>query len=354
MSDDGDFEREQRRLFLTNVRRGIGFFLRLVRKLLWPFLRPLAYRVGALEANARADEILKLRVEELLKLVPEHALMRGELAALKNRFAMLNALDDRMTQLESRVARPRELVITTSKDTVFIAKPGEIISDHIIGGAEWDEHVVSLAREAAKSRKGSAVDVGAHLGSTTLVLARLFDAVYSFEPNDFNYKLLRANVAINGLDNVSLFNTALYSRAVELSLADDGLQELCIPRHVRSGFDGHAGVNLGAFLFTERGTGLSQHLARTLDSFELSNVAFVKIDAQGADGEVLMGALQTLERCRPVVVFEWESALSERFTVTLDAVRRHLADLGYEVSVLKAHNEKQVDYVARPASASPA
>jgi hypothetical protein len=46
--------------------------------------------------------------------------------------------------------------------------------------------------------------------------------------------------------------------------------------------------------------------ARALDSYELADVAFVKIDAEGHEESVLIGARATLERCRPALVVETE------------------------------------------------
>src|SRR5205814_1242528 len=43
---------------------------------------------------------------------------------------------------------------------------------------------------------------------------------------------------------------------------------------------------------------------RTLDSFELNFVDFIKIDCEGYEPQVLQGAKATLERCRPCVIVE--------------------------------------------------
>ena len=190
--------------------------------------------------------------------------------------------------------------------------------------------------------------MGGHFGSITLPLASIFDEVFSFEPNDFNFRILRGNVEINKLDNVHLFNSCLYSHLTSLSLARQEKQEIDLPINNQGKFDGDLAYNLGAYLFGESESGLFEHSARTLDSYELDNVAFIKIDVQGADGEVLLGAIQTIKRCSPVIVFEWEEHLSKNFSVTFDSLISELTSLGYEVTQLKVHNEKQVDYIARP------
>ena len=45
-------------------------------------------------------------------------------------------------------------------------------------------------------------------------------------------------------------------------------------------------------------------LTRTLDSFELPEVDFLKIDVEGHEVQVLAGARDTLRRCRPIVLIE--------------------------------------------------
>ena len=43
---------------------------------------------------------------------------------------------------------------------------------------------------------------------------------------------------------------------------------------------------------------------RTIDRFELDNVGLIKIDAEGMELKVIRGSLNTLQRCKSVVLFE--------------------------------------------------
>jgi FkbM family methyltransferase len=386
-----------------------GFLVKFVRRFLWPFIRPFHFyelrKLIELESELNKhnsavlqESYLQLRDKltgEMEKLVREHVFLHSDMEALKNRYMLLEALDDRVAsldskaetfsgqlaelhkridandnqietighQLEDKPARgeleqlresiakfpPRELAVTSTKFGLYIGKPGEIISDHIFRGGVWDQHILDLAQKVSSERNGRALDVGGHLGSVTLGLATLFKEVVSFEPNDFNFKILKANVAINGLQNVRLFNSGVYSRETKLALGEQEKQEIAISTNASGEFDGHSANNLGAYLFSEQENGVFEHAARTIDSYHFEDVSFIKIDVQGADGEVLMGALETIRRCRPVVVFEWEELLSRHFSVTFEDVLKSLSDLGYVIDRLKVHNEKQIDYVASPA-----
>ena len=43
---------------------------------------------------------------------------------------------------------------------------------------------------------------------------------------------------------------------------------------------------------------------RTLDEFEFDDVDFIKIDTEGYETFVIKGAMETLMRCKPVIVVE--------------------------------------------------
>jgi FkbM family methyltransferase len=267
---------------------------------------------------------------------------------IEKRFGEIWHFKDQLADL--LVQRSRELSLGVSAaGGMFVGKRGDLISEVTFQGGIWDEHIYALGKEVSAERAGGiAIDIGANLGVVTVRLASLFREVYAFEPNDFDFQVLQANTVLNNLSNVRLFNHALYSRTALLSLTNAEDQEVPMPIDCNGEFDGYGSSNLGAYSFSENENGLSAHEAKSLDSFDLENVAFIKIDVQGADGEVLMGARETIGRSRPVIVFEWEEHLSKRYATDLRAVFEMLGEARYDVKVLKIHNEKQIDYVAKP------
>lgn len=66
---------------------------------------------------------------------------------------------------------------------------------------------------------------------------------------------------------------------------------------------------------------------RTLDSFGLQDVSFVKIDVEGAEVGVLRGGTETLRRERPIVFVEAEERHQPG---AVASVIEYFADLGYE------------------------
>jgi len=136
------------------------------------------------------------------------------------------------------------------------------------------------------------VDVGANCGLYTRRLARLSRQVHAFEPSQQMARLLRRTSA----RNVSVH---------EIALSDhDGDAELFIPQ-------GDDGLVYGLASLEARAdpsaTIVSAHvpIAR-LDAVIDHDVAFVKIDVEGHELNVLNGAVELLERCQPVFLVEAE------------------------------------------------
>jgi FkbM family methyltransferase len=89
--------------------------------------------------------------------------------------------------------------------------------------------------------------------------------------------------------------------------------------------------------------------------------AFVKIDVEGAEEEVLLGALETLRRHRPVVAFEHGRGSADHYGTVPGAIHDLLTELGYEITGLDGDGPydaerfaaifasgERVNFVARP------
>lgn len=64
-------------------------------------------------------------------------------------------------------------------------------------------------------------------------------------------------------------------------------------------------------------------------------VDLIKIDVEGGEMGVLEGAVETLKRCRPVVIFEHGLGASELYGASPEQVFDILADCGLQVNLLK-------------------
>ena len=69
---------------------------------------------------------------------------------------------------------------------------------------------------------------------------------------------------------------------------------------------------------------------KTLDSFNLQYVDFIKIDAEGYEPLVAKGAMNTIERCKPIILYERKEH-PKRYGYQRDSIRDVLMDIGYRM-----------------------
>lgn len=207
------------------------------------------------------------------------------------------------------------------------------VNCRIAGRLTYQHNKLTAALDWCTRRK-VAVDVGAHVGLWSWPLAHRFDQVIAFEPVEEHRACWRANVSA---PNARLEAFALGAEAGRVML-----------RRRTPGSSGDTGVDAAAERSSLRQTigAEGSHEAwadmRTLDSFDLEQVDFVKLDCEGYEMFVVEGARDTLARCRPCVIIEQKpkTGMAERYGIGVtDGVKR-LESMG-----AKLRGEIKGDYI---------
>ena len=137
--------------------------------------------------------------------------------------------------------------------------------------------------------KGTAFDVGAHIGNHTLYLAAVCGLkVHAFEPHGPSLTQLYDNLALNPDLDVTVHEWAAGDRETRGRLTSGMWVEFDPSRD-------------GAGLKTERGH-IPVH--RIDDMLDVSDLSVVKIDVEGMEPQVLDGMARHIERSRPVIYCE--------------------------------------------------
>jgi FkbM family methyltransferase len=211
-----------------------------------------------------------------------------------------------------RPGKVARILFGPAKGLRYTIFPGYGLS-MIYGGWEPDVHAVM---QQYVTPGGTAYDLGANYGIYSMFLARLVGPtgrVYAFEPMPEILTQLKANIALNPLTNVEFVPMAASDSA--------GTAQFRIGSHAGSGHletaDQYHPIS-GGIINVEQ---------ITLDEFVLRGnrpPTFMKIDVEGAEGSVIVGAKRVLDEHRPVI-----------------AVEVHSADLGKQVgAALAAANYK--------------
>ena len=212
----------------------------------------------------------------------------------------------------------------------YIDTSADVIKAVLDAGEAWEPEIRDLL--AQHVRQGtSALDVGAHIGTHTITLARGVGSqghVFAFEPQKKLFRELQMNVRANQIGNVTPLRFAL----------GDG-----DPRVVEMEPD--IGGNEGG---NAVGPGGDRVELRTVDSFGFTNVSLIKIDAEGYEDHVLDGAARTIATQRPVLIVEimggtdYATATAEQ-RAGIDRTKARMRQWGYTVTQVSGH-----DYLGLP------
>ena len=130
------------------------------------------------------------------------------------------------------------------------------------------------------------LDIGANIGYYSLVFSQIVGTngrVFAFEPDPNNFALLKKNIEINNLKNVTLIQKAVSDVSKPLSLY------LCDYNHAQHRIYPSPRCNE---TITVESTTIDEHFSGT----EFYNrINFVKMDVEGAEYDVLEGMKKTLK-----------------------------------------------------------
>ena len=184
-----------------------------------------------------------------------------------------------------------------------------------------DGRILRLAR-AVLPPDGVFLDVGANVGLHTLAVARHLagggGAVVAFEPHPVNHRLLVHNIRQNRLRHVVAENLGLAEAPATLI--------------------GNAAADGGNWSLASRGDYRFEVSLTPLDDYLRANpmprLDLMKIDVEGAEVRVLRGARKTIERFRPLIVFEVCPAWLAKMQTSPAELFTELVGHGYSIHAL--------------------
>jgi FkbM family methyltransferase len=168
------------------------------------------------------------------------------------------------------------------------------------------------------------IDVGGNLGQSTVEFAQISQRVTMFEPVGEVYKLAVKNILANQPKffpetTVSALNLAVGEKAGEVQMTARTT---------------NVGMNRILTKKPSKGESVST-IVVTLDSLNLTEVDFIKIDVEGYEYFVLKGATKLIESQRPIVQTELIASHLANTDTTCQDIQNWFFKRGY-VRVLKS------------------
>lgn len=164
------------------------------------------------------------------------------------------------------------------------------------------------------------IDAGAFTGDTSLPLSkRTTKNVYAFEPFKESFEMLKKNIVDNNIENIVPINKSLGNINGErtLFLSGDNLQGITSDSSLRS-YDNEIKVE-----------------ETTIDTFVEENnleVGFITIDVEGAEMDLLEGAINTIKTQKPILYISMYHKVSDYFNIIPWVAN---LNLGYEFNITK-------------------
>lgn len=154
----------------------------------------------------------------------------------------------------------------------------------------------AILRCEAEGRTGIALDIGAHVGTWSMILAETFDRVIAFEPMPHLFECLQKN--LEGVENVRLNNFAVSSNGGPIRMA--------------SVVENSGNCRVATDKDRETITARAVSLDRAIADYP-AGVDFIKIDVEGYETAVITGAENLIKRCKPFIMIEQKPGTDGRY-----------------------------------------
>lgn len=165
------------------------------------------------------------------------------------------------------------------------------------------------------------IDIGCNVGVIGFGLRDLCATVHMFEPQRIIANMVCGSIAMNGWMNVHCYNVALGNIHGMIEVPQFDYSSKCSFGSIEFGPEQSEEIEQARQHDPAKIEYVDLH---RLDDYNFPRVDIIKIDVEGMEQRVIDGALDTINRCRPILFVE-------HFKSDKDSLYRRLVDLGYYV-----------------------
>lgn len=193
-----------------------------------------------------------------------------------------------------------------------------IYKNMIKNNESWEKNISNKLMSFIKEGT-SVIDVGAHVGTHSLMFSKRAKNVFSFEPVEDHCKIFRINVELNNLKNIFLFDKAVSYKETNLSI-----DPICYSKRLN---------NSGATYLIEKEDG--EIKGDSLDNLLLlsgvlneDTISVIKYDVEEMEYEAILGSVNIIKKYKPILYVEFINP-KKRKKGNGDKVKEFLYKMGY-------------------------
>ena len=352
-------------------KRGVFFLFVLAQFVFFLFESFRGHRSSSTATRKEKETLTTAKIESLSRKNAEITTRsaRDEETLTAKVVADLSRKNEKMTPRRSARASFSEMINDNVKDVraTRVKEIGDVegsllvvpTNDEYMGkymlesGKVWEEHVLSRMLDYVRVNS-NVVDVGANYGSYSVYFSKKVGrggTVTSFEPQPYLNRICSTNLVLNDIQNVKLEQTSLGHAEITTEMSSKLSDGASTSQDFQTALDENKLINYGG---RQIGVGGESITMKTLDSFKITNLSLLKVDAEGSEPLVFWGAKETIAREKPVIFGEDKQKLPLAALNAMkvkDEVRRFdvrkwaVEELGYTVLV---PNGWTIDFILLP------
>ena len=197
------------------------------------------------------------------------------------------------------------------------------ISNVIKNNQIWEPHMHKIF-EKYINKRSIVIECGCHIGTHTIKIASLCDKIYGFEPMPDTFEVLNKNIQLNYINNAIIYKKGVADKP--------GLTKYSWIPETNPGGSGLDDNPMGKPEWINTTTKNIEVELTTIDSLNLDKLDFMKIDVEGYETLVIKGAINTIQRFKPVIVMEvWRDHFGSVDINYTKELFKDLLDIGYDV-----------------------
>jgi len=169
------------------------------------------------------------------------------------------------------------------------------LNQKILKGQVFEPDTIQFMAEQAKD--GDIVHAGTFFGDFLPGISRGISdkaKIWAFEPNPESYRCTQITMMLNDIQNVTLLNAGLGDTPSIISLTTKDKQGVSLGgSSTIADQDNEAGITEQIDILTIDGSVPKDR-----------NISILQLDIEGFEKQALMGALETIKRCKPIIILE--------------------------------------------------